>query len=260
MLISNLIMALIPSLGSPSSQSSTDINHIIGCTTYPGVPAASVQQGLSYNTSSSCSIHCNTQNYRYSYFSTSFNDPSCFCSNDESTHLLNGDIRRNDMIDCASIPDAEYTVTLLSPTNEPNIATVQQSTAQTLHPTTETGSQFSDEDEHMTRRSILMRRLKAGRKQIQKAYCPTNQSACKVLHENAYECIDTQTELESCGGCTIGLWEDTEVGLGYSKVGTDCTMLPGVIEGEISCNSGQCIATACEYGYKLVAGTCSIFF
>lgn len=45
----------------------------------------------------------------------------------------------------------------------------------------------------------------------------------------SYECIDTQSELESCGGCAS------------SGEGVDCTTLPGV--KSVTCRAGQCEGT-----------------
>lgn len=38
------------------------------------------------------------------------------------------------------------------------------------------------------------------------SYCPNGWTACKVDEEDeeAYECIDTKSDLESCGGCRSG--------------------------------------------------------
>jgi hypothetical protein len=52
-----------------------------------------------------------------------------------------------------------------------------------------------------------------------------------------YECLDTSTELESCGGCAS---------LGE---GTDCTAIPHA--WNVACNRGKCEVSSCAPGYKL---------
>jgi hypothetical protein len=45
-------------------------------------------------------------------------------------------------------------------------------------------------------------------------YCPAGRTACSISYDRAdgYECIDTDTELESCGGCRFGNYAyDTDV-------------------------------------------------
>jgi len=67
-----------------------------------------------------------------------------------------------------------------------------------------------------------------------------------------YECVDTQTNLESCGGCvvpyTLGLTKDE---LKNTKLGVDCTGLRGV--GDVGCHKGKCIVRKCRKGYELAA-------
>ncbi|WVQ70288.1 uncharacterized protein L199_008514 [Kwoniella botswanensis] len=71
----------------------------------------------------------------------------------------------------------------------------------------------------------------------------------------SYECIDTFSELESCGGCAYG--EFTSEGAKPSP-GIDCTSLLGVSRSGVTCHSGQCLAFACEEGYALVKDKCVI--
>ncbi|TFY74463.1 hypothetical protein EWM64_g9548, partial [Hericium alpestre] len=56
----------------------------------------------------------------------------------------------------------------------------------------------------------------------------------------AWECVDTISDLESCGGCTLPLTP-------YTPLGTDCTAIPGV--ADVSCLSGSCIVHRCLPGY-----------
>lgn len=64
--------------------------------------------------------------------------------------------------------------------------------------------------------------------------CPVSYTACAVTSEgilSGYECLDTDVELESCGGCaSIG-------------EGQDCTAIPGA--WNIGCNQGKCEGIAC---------------
>ncbi|WVQ98489.1 hypothetical protein IAU59_005615 [Kwoniella sp. CBS 9459] len=90
--------------------------------------------------------------------------------------------------------------------------------------------------------------------------CPAGLRACKVPEEDqiSYECLDTSSELESCGGCLYG--EVTTFGeiddhLAHST-GTDCTTLPGVLKNGVACHGGMCIAFACTEGNVLVEDTC----
>ncbi|WVQ70290.1 uncharacterized protein L199_008516 [Kwoniella botswanensis] len=89
--------------------------------------------------------------------------------------------------------------------------------------------------------------------------CPHGQRACR-LHEGndeAYECIDTSHELESCGGCIHG-----EMGIGHDfgsprhPIGVDCTLLPGITPNGVACFENRCFAFDCEEGFLLVDQTC----
>lgn len=54
-----------------------------------------------------------------------------------------------------------------------------------------------------------------------------------------FECIDTQNELESCGGCIV------------RGEGEDCTELRRKGALGVGCQAGTCQAFACADGYKL---------
>ncbi|VDC03225.1 unnamed protein product [Peniophora sp. CBMAI 1063] len=58
----------------------------------------------------------------------------------------------------------------------------------------------------------------------------------------AWECIDTNTDLESCGGCDLPLTP-------YSLRGTDCSALPGV--ADVSCHNGSCAVRRCLPGWTV---------
>ncbi|RDB21986.1 Protein priA [Hypsizygus marmoreus] len=72
------------------------------------------------------------------------------------------------------------------------------------------------------------------------------QTACGVISRNAksWECIDTQNDLESCGGCIIPLHSQLS-----SPEGEDCTAIPGV--SDVSCIRGGCVVHRCRPGYDI---------
>ncbi|KAI0290225.1 hypothetical protein BC826DRAFT_1106580 [Russula brevipes] len=67
-------------------------------------------------------------------------------------------------------------------------------------------------------------------------------AACGVFGggARAWECVNTERDLESCGGCMVPL-------NAYSRLGTDCTALPGV--ADVACLSGECVVHRCLPGY-----------
>lgn len=82
--------------------------------------------------------------------------------------------------------------------------------------------------------------------------CPGTKDACLVPGASGgFECLDTQAELESCGGCRFGA-----VGSNSTAVGEDCTITPGAAEGASSCIRGECVAFACQPGWSLIDGRC----
>ncbi|KAH9462974.1 hypothetical protein Pst134EA_015063 [Puccinia striiformis f. sp. tritici] len=76
----------------------------------------------------------------------------------------------------------------------------------------------------------------------EKPRCPTGLTACPISSVNIftpstpYECLDTQQEINSCGGC---------VTLGN---GTDCAALRGA--GMSGCSDGKCTIFTCARGFK----------
>ncbi|WVF69352.1 hypothetical protein IAT40_004128 [Kwoniella sp. CBS 6097] len=83
------------------------------------------------------------------------------------------------------------------------------------------------------------------------SYCPSGLTACKVSPlVDEYECIDTNAELESCGGCLYG-----QMGNSTSTAGQDCTSI-GAKLGASTCINGQCVASACQEGRDLANGQC----
>jgi hypothetical protein len=67
--------------------------------------------------------------------------------------------------------------------------------------------------------------------------CPAGLEACPIASLSAdYECLDTNYELESCGGC---------VALGK---GQDCTAIKGA--WNVGCEQGVCRVYTCASGYR----------
>ncbi|RSH94499.1 hypothetical protein EHS25_004302 [Saitozyma podzolica] len=79
-----------------------------------------------------------------------------------------------------------------------------------------------------------------------RSLCPDGLSACRVAPgRDAYECIDTQTELESCGGCLLGevipeqrRTSSAQHRFNTTTSGVDCNTL----EGYLTCANGACVA------------------
>ncbi|TFK21707.1 hypothetical protein FA15DRAFT_69404 [Coprinopsis marcescibilis] len=80
------------------------------------------------------------------------------------------------------------------------------------------------------------------------ANCPTGYTACGILgrHLGSWECIDTQKDLESCGGCMVSLANSVD-----NRLGDDCTAIQGV--DDVACVQGQCKVHKCMDGYEINA-------
>ncbi|GHJ88033.1 hypothetical protein NliqN6_4435 [Naganishia liquefaciens] len=72
---------------------------------------------------------------------------------------------------------------------------------------------------------------------VKQRLCPRGYEPCPVFG-GGYECIDVLRDIESCGGCS---------GLG----GIDCSA--DVHAVDVSCVSGHCVISACEYGFTVAA-------
>jgi hypothetical protein len=85
--------------------------------------------------------------------------------------------------------------------------------------------------------------------------CPVGMTACGIWGRSArtWECIDTMTDLESCGGCIIPLANDLS-----QPEGVDCTALPGV--SDVSCIRGGCVVHRCTAGYDLQSDKTSCLY
>lgn len=83
--------------------------------------------------------------------------------------------------------------------------------------------------------------------------CPRGFTACTVSgNDYGFECVDTRTELEACGGCVNGYYNAD----GDKAVGIDCATLHGVALGGASCVRGQCKVTTCRHGFHLKGSKC----
>jgi len=76
--------------------------------------------------------------------------------------------------------------------------------------------------------------------------CEGRLTACAVpssqfFNGDNFECIDTQSDIESCGACAFPL--------PGQPFGVDCTALPGT--AEVGCVQGSCNISACLHGYEL---------
>ncbi|ODN96533.1 hypothetical protein L198_04248 [Cryptococcus wingfieldii CBS 7118] len=85
--------------------------------------------------------------------------------------------------------------------------------------------------------------------------CPKGMQACNVKGAaDTWECIDPKSDLETCGGCAYG---DYIKGLNNTpSSGMDCSTLPGVYRGSVTCSDGRCVAYACKRGWTLEGGIC----
>ncbi|KAJ7784740.1 hypothetical protein B0H16DRAFT_1296976, partial [Mycena metata] len=78
--------------------------------------------------------------------------------------------------------------------------------------------------------------------------CPAGTEQCGVWRQwaqqsyGAYECVNTQNDLESCGGCVSPF-------AGDDATGRDCAQLPGAVR----CAGGECQVQSCLEGWS-VAG------
>ncbi|GAA5841977.1 hypothetical protein JCM5353_003637 [Sporobolomyces roseus] len=66
--------------------------------------------------------------------------------------------------------------------------------------------------------------------------CPAGETACPIFPRmGTYECIDTSSELENCGGCSS------------RSQGEDCTLIKGALA--VTCKSSKCNVFTCQPGY-----------
>ncbi|KZT62222.1 hypothetical protein CALCODRAFT_426602, partial [Calocera cornea HHB12733] len=58
----------------------------------------------------------------------------------------------------------------------------------------------------------------------------------------SYECLDTDVELESCGGCAIPYGDE-------AVTGQDCSQIKGV--SDVECEAGRCKVNRCRPGWTV---------
>ncbi|ODN75224.1 hypothetical protein L202_06420 [Cryptococcus amylolentus CBS 6039] len=86
--------------------------------------------------------------------------------------------------------------------------------------------------------------------------CPRGMKACNVMGvSDAWECVDPEADLESCGGCAHG--DYVKGANSTAATGVNCSSLPGLLRGSVTCSSGSCQAFACKSGWTLHNGACS---
>ncbi|WVQ85515.1 hypothetical protein IAT38_007680 [Cryptococcus sp. DSM 104549] len=85
--------------------------------------------------------------------------------------------------------------------------------------------------------------------------CPRGMKACNVQGvEDSWECVDPYRDLESCGGCANG--DYVRGNNATDPTGVDCTSVPGILRGSVTCSDGRCTAFACKRGWALRNGEC----
>ncbi|KAJ3513398.1 hypothetical protein NLJ89_g2962 [Agrocybe chaxingu] len=75
--------------------------------------------------------------------------------------------------------------------------------------------------------------------------CPRGLTACGIPgrgSKSSWECVNTQNDLESCGGCVLSALTGHAV-----ADGIDCTAIRSV--SDVSCIRGQCVTHRCMEGF-----------
>ncbi|ORX36703.1 hypothetical protein BD324DRAFT_681473 [Kockovaella imperatae] len=110
------------------------------------------------------------------------------------------------------------------------------------------------------KRDAAPKRMLAGSNGVS---CPGNLLPCLVAPtsdpswEDSYECLDTVSDLEACGGCPYGLHPAASPFIGSAvDFGQDCSAIPGVALGGVTCAASSCVVTACRAPYELDNGIC----
>ncbi|EMD39679.1 hypothetical protein CERSUDRAFT_150331 [Gelatoporia subvermispora B] len=83
--------------------------------------------------------------------------------------------------------------------------------------------------------------------------CPYGHKNCPIYGLNAhtgyikaYECIDIENDLETCGGCVAN---DSPFGYRNADGGRDCSAIPNV--DAVRCLGGECLVMKCSAGFVL---------
>lgn len=80
------------------------------------------------------------------------------------------------------------------------------------------------------------------RREATKPLCPLNETACPISPSApGHECLDTQTEITSCGGCAT------------RNEGENCLIIEGA--DEVGCESGECIVFTAQANFTIDATT-----
>ncbi|KAI0087230.1 hypothetical protein BDY19DRAFT_956874 [Irpex rosettiformis] len=81
--------------------------------------------------------------------------------------------------------------------------------------------------------------------------CKANEEICGVYGgaKYAYECVNTKTNLESCGGCLVP--NPFRLSSNSIATGVDCSSIDHA--ESVSCDSGRCVVKSCEDGWKVDA-------
>ncbi|WWD04022.1 hypothetical protein V865_002085 [Kwoniella europaea PYCC6329] len=101
---------------------------------------------------------------------------------------------------------------------------------------------------------------RASRIKRERSLCPKGQHACRIYGSSEYECLNTNYELESCGGCKygeyLGDYRRPYLVNTTTSAGEDCSNITGAEPWGVSCSSGRCDIKACIEGYSLFDGKC----
>jgi len=78
--------------------------------------------------------------------------------------------------------------------------------------------------------------------------CKRNEVVCGVYggSAKAFECLNVNTQLESCGGCAV---PNPFLSANASAPGIDCTAIVGV--NDVVCIAGKCAVTSCAKGWEV---------
>jgi hypothetical protein len=77
--------------------------------------------------------------------------------------------------------------------------------------------------------------------------CPVYTGIGRAAVISKYECVNVQSDLESCGGCVDRANPLTSRG----AAGRDCSTIPNV--DAVSCVNSACVIEACKPGYAVSA-------
>ncbi|WVQ64222.1 uncharacterized protein L199_002384 [Kwoniella botswanensis] len=91
---------------------------------------------------------------------------------------------------------------------------------------------------------------RSGSQNKRQELCPEGLTACQTSNGvgTGYECIDTNAEVDSCGGCVHGVYvqDQCHPTNGTTGTGQDCNALPGILPPAVDCIDGRCIAYKCD--------------